>query len=113
MPHGGKREGAGRKSKGNHLSPRTIEEIRVKIKTDWILQRLHAHIAKGCMEASAVTAALGLLRKVVPDMQAVDLKAEFANKRDLREYSDAELLAIATGSGEGDPAPAPAKSELH
>lgn len=66
MPRGGNREGAGRKSKGNHLSPRAIEEIRVKIKTDWILKRLHAHIAKGCMEPSAVSAALGLLRKIIP-----------------------------------------------
>jgi hypothetical protein len=32
-------------------------------------------------------------------MQAVDLKAELANKRDIREYSDAELLAIVTESG--------------
>jgi hypothetical protein len=92
MPRGGNREGAGRKSKGNHLSPRAIEEIRVKIKTDWILKRLHAHIAKGCMEPSAVSAALGLLRKIIPDLQAIDLKAQVEEKP-ASEMTDAELEA--------------------
>jgi hypothetical protein len=35
---------------------------------------------------------------------------EITNKRDIREYSDAELLAIATRSSDGDLAPAKPKT---
>jgi len=79
---GGKREGAGRKSKGNQLNPRAINEIRQKIKVDWIFRKLHDHIGSeatdadgkpiGTMNSSQVNAALGLLRKILPDLATQD-----------------------------------------
>jgi hypothetical protein len=43
------------------------------------------------------------------DWASVDI----THKRDTREFSDAELLAIATESSDGDPAPPKPKKELH
>jgi integrase len=48
------------------------------------------------LQASAVTAALGLLRKIMPDLQSVDMKGKVEG--DVRQYSDAELMAIIAAS---------------
>jgi len=57
-----------------------------------------------------VSAAIALLdRGWGKPEQYVDI----AHKRDIRDYSDAELLAIATGGSDGDPAPSQPKKELH
>jgi hypothetical protein len=72
MAHGGRRAGAGRPKKSS-LSPRRIQEIEETIKANQIIKRLQGHIVNGTdMQASAVTAALGLLRKVMPDLAAVE-----------------------------------------
>src|SRR5262249_19361636 len=110
----------GRPSKVRQLSPRTLEEMKQKIRADRIIDKLHAHImAKdGTMQPSAVTAALGLLRKIMPDLQSVDTKGKI--ERDPRQYSDAELLAIIAAASieqPGElpllPAPKKAKEELY
>jgi len=61
--------------------------------------------------AARVSAAIALLdRGWGEPEQYVDIW----HKRSIREYSDAELLAIiATGSSDGDPAPAKPKKEFH
>ena len=73
--------------------------MKQKIRVDRILARLQAHIMHpdGTMQPSAVTAALGLLRKVMPDLQSVDMKGKLEG-RDLRQYSEAELVAIIDAS---------------
>jgi hypothetical protein len=47
-----------------------------------------------------VTAALGILKKCVPDLSAVEHTGELTHKH-VKELSDAELTAIAAGSGFG------------
>jgi hypothetical protein len=81
------------------LSPRTLEEKRAKIRIDAILKRLHNHIESkdGYMSPSAVSAALGLLRKVLPDLAAVEYSGQLENKP-MREMTDEELIAIASGA---------------
>ena len=88
------RSSRGRPSKMTSLSPRTLEEKRAKIRAEAILKRLHNHIMSkdGCMEASAVTAALGLLRKVLPDLAAVEYSGAIEHKP-VHQMTDAELDA--------------------
>jgi hypothetical protein len=95
--------------------------MKQKIRADLIIDKLHAHIMakNGTMQASAVTAALGLLRKIIPDLQSVDMKGKLEG-RDLRQYSDAELIAFIAAAAPIEPSqpqllPAPTKdnSELH
>jgi predicted regulator of amino acid metabolism with ACT domain len=63
--------------KGMHtkpLHPARVEEIREKIKSTLIIKKLENHILDDVeMTTSQVTAALGLLRKSVPDLSAVEL----------------------------------------
>ena len=52
-------------------SPTHAEAVRARIQTGLITDRLEKHIlGKVKMQATQVTAALGLLRKVVPDLSA-------------------------------------------
>ena len=52
-----------------------IEEARRKIQTTQLVKRLTDHVdGKVEMQTSQVTAALGLLRKSLPDLQAVTLE---------------------------------------
>jgi hypothetical protein len=91
------------------LSPRTLEEKKAKIRTEAILKRLHKHIESkdGCMSPSAVSAALGLLRKVLPDLAAVEYSGSIAQKP-VSQMTDAEINAelariaaqIKAGTGE-------------
>lgn len=56
------------------LNPRHQEMIRQKIRADHILKRLEDHILEDLeMSKSQVSAALGLLRKVVPDLTATTI----------------------------------------
>jgi len=57
------------------LRPRHQDEIREKIKTSQLLNRLTNHslgLLEKPMDASQVAAALGVLRKALPDLSAVD-----------------------------------------
>lgn len=72
MPKGGKREGAGRPKKSS-LSPLRQQQIKDEINAKSILRRLHGLVMGQVeMSSAAVTAAGILLRKVLPDLQAVE-----------------------------------------
>jgi hypothetical protein len=77
-------------------------EHRGKIQNSNILIALIEHVeGKREMSATQVTAGLGLLRKVMPDLAAT---ADSNNRGELvsiRRMSDDELEAIAAGSGNG------------
>ena len=54
------------------LNPAAIERIRERIAADRIIKKLENHILDGDeMTSSQVSAALGLLKKRVPDLNAV------------------------------------------
>lgn len=75
-------------------------EHRVKIQNSNILNALIEHV-EGIREMSAtqVSAGLGLLKKVLPDLQATaDANGE-GELRPLNRMTDEELEAIAAGSG--------------
>lgn len=66
----------GRKS-GFHMG----DEHRVKIQNSNILNALLEHIdGKREMSATQVSAGLGLLRKVMPDLSAAELKTEVVHR---------------------------------
>lgn len=55
------------------LSPARAEEVRQKIRATLLVKALEDHAIDGKeMSASQVTAALGLLKKSVPDLSAVE-----------------------------------------
>jgi hypothetical protein len=83
---------AGRPKKIRQLSPRTIEEMKQKIRVTTLLERLHKHVtsSKGCMAPSAVTAALGLLDRVLPKLAAVEHSGTIETKHP-DAMNDAEL----------------------
>ncbi len=59
------------------LHPARAEEVREKIKATLIVNKLENHILNDSeMSSSQVTAALGLLRKSVPDLSAIEHKGE-------------------------------------
>ncbi|MFY9837107.1 MAG: hypothetical protein WAK55_11675 [Xanthobacteraceae bacterium] len=95
--------------------------MRAKIRADKIISRLMGHIEStrrdekgnpvGTMDSSAVTAALGLLRKILPDLTAVEHSGHVATKP-ASEMTDDELAAIAARGSEAPPGEeAPAKSD--
>lgn len=87
-------------------------KTREKIQTSQIINRLEKHIlakpeqvdgefvVKDLMTQSQVTAALGLIKKTLPDLVAVDHSGE-VTINDAKQLSDADLLNIATGSSTG------------
>lgn len=79
------------------------ESHRVKIQNSNILNALIEHVeGKREMAASQVTAGLGLLRKVLPDLAATAESDENGNLRSIKAMTDAELEAIAAGGSAGD-----------
>ena len=59
------------------LNPRHQEMVREKIRASQLVNRLEDHIlGETDMCNTQVTAALGLLRKVVPDLKATESKVE-------------------------------------
>lgn len=73
------------------------DEHRAKIQNSNILNALVEHCeGKREMSATQVTAGLGLLRKVLPDLTAVNHSGEIETKRS-SELTDDELAAIAAG----------------
>jgi predicted regulator of amino acid metabolism with ACT domain len=70
--------------KGMHerlsTSPAYAEKVRARIRAGGIAKRLEGHVlGKIEMTASQVTAALGLLRKVVPDVAHIEHSGEIAH----------------------------------
>lgn len=76
-------------------------EHRVKIKNSNILNALIEHVeGKREMSSSQVTAGLGLLRKVMPDLS--ESSVTHSVKRDATEYSREELAAIVARANAGN-----------
>jgi hypothetical protein len=82
------------------------EEVRQKIKTSQLVNRLYAFV-KGEVELSPhqVTAALGLIRKTMPDLSAIAHSGSLDSGKP-EELTDARLDHIArTGSDRAIEAP--------
>jgi len=100
------------------------ENTRLRIKASMIVNRLQKHIdarpeiedgvviVKDLMTQSQVTAALGLLKKTVPDLTSVELSGEIHHKHS-KELTDDELQRIATGSGTRVIEQTESQEELH
>jgi hypothetical protein len=94
----------------------TPDKVRERIKTALITNRLTDHVLGECeMAPTQVTAALGLLRKTLPDLTAIAHSGSVETTKP-DELSDSLLAHIASGSsarvaetesGEEEP------SELH
>lgn len=77
------------------------DEHRTKIANSQILKCLLDHVSgKRDMSATQVSAGLGLLRKVMPDLAAVEHSGQLDLKR-ATEVTDDELANIAAGRSEG------------
>jgi hypothetical protein len=62
---------------GRPIGRRHQDDVRSKIQASQLVNRLTDHVnSKVELTASQVTAALGLLRKCVPDLSATELTAE-------------------------------------
>jgi hypothetical protein len=73
-------------------------EHRVKIQNSNILNALIEHVEGSReMSASQVSAGLGLLKKIMPDLAAAADISEDGELRPVSRMSDAELEAIAAG----------------
>lgn len=86
MAHGGARSGAGRHpGPGKSFSRETIDRLRARIQVEKITQRLEAlTLGEIEMPPHAVTAALGLLRKVMPDTAQVEHSGEIISSKVIR-----------------------------
>ena len=58
---------------GARKESRLKTQHREAIQTSMIRKRLEDHIVEDCMSASQVTAALGLLKKTIPDLKATEI----------------------------------------
>lgn len=66
------------------------EKVRQRIRTSQLANRLTKHVlGKVEMSATQVTAALGLLRKTLPDLTATEISGELTR----RDISDKPLTA--------------------
>ena len=91
---------------------RMSDAHRVKIQNSNIITALLKHVGgKQEMSATQVTAGLGLLKKVLPDLQAVTISGDATNpvyhdhKVDLSIYSDADLGELARILGRSPKSP--------
>lgn len=92
---------AARKNKGTKDVP-WPEQTRRKIQTSMIVNRLTDHILGEVeMQSSQVTAALGLIKKTLPDLSAVDMTATVDDKRTAADYSREELAEIVSNATDG------------
>jgi len=100
------------------------ENTRQRIQTTMIVKRLEKHvlaepeiedgvvITKDLMTQSQVTAALGLIKKTLPDLSAVEHSGSI-DTNNANELSDSELADIATGRSSGAVEPADSKKVTH
>lgn len=81
------------KTRGRAAGFAMSPEHRVKIKNSNILNALIEHVeGKREMSATQVSAGLGLLRKVLPDLQAVELSGDENNP--VRQITRIERVII-------------------
>lgn len=86
---------AARKNKIRH-----DDETRAKIKTSQLINRLQDHVDGAVdMKTTQVTAALGLLKKTLPDLSQSDVNHTV--KRDATDYSREELVEILRNARNG------------
>lgn len=77
-------------------------EHRVKIQNSNILNALIEHVeGKREMSATQVTAGIGLLRKIMPDLAATADTGDLGELVPIKKMTDAELEAIAAGGSAG------------
>jgi hypothetical protein len=63
------------------LNPAAAERIRDRIQSDRIINKLENHILDGVeMTSTQVSAALGLLKKKLPDLSSIDQAVEHTGK---------------------------------
>lgn len=87
-------------------------EWRERIKSGVILDRLQRHcIGELEMTPTQIRAAEILLRKVIPDLQAVQHSGEVTHSVRAAELQDDQLAAIAAGSRAGVAAQAQGEAE--
>lgn len=81
---------------------RMTNEHRVKIQNSNILNALIEHV-EGIREMSAtqVSAGLGLLKKIMPDLAASADMGDDGALKQVNRMTDAELEAIIAGGGDG------------
>lgn len=86
MPSGGPRANSGRPEGINTSWSREAQErLRSKIQTEMIIQRLNKLVAGEIkMLPAAVTAALGLLKKAIPDLTYVEHSGEIVTSKVIR-----------------------------
>lgn len=90
------------------------ERVRETIRTTQITKRLTNHVLGRIeMSATQVTAALGLLRKTLPDLSAIEHKS--AANQNARDFTTDELdQRIRALEGKASPPPSePIAPELH
>ncbi len=97
------------------------ENTRKKIQATQLIKRLTKHIltfpdsetfTKEFMHTSQVNAALGLLKKILPDLAIIDLKAE-VTVSNANELTDTDLASIAASSSTGVIEQTDSSQELH
>ncbi len=86
---------------------------REKIQTTQLVNRLAKHaVGEVEMTSTQIRAAEILLNKTLPNLQAIDVKAEVTNT-DARTATDNELLDIATGGSAGTAEPESIETKPH
>lgn len=87
---------------------------RVKIQNSNILNALIEHVeGKRDMSATQVSAGLGLLKKVMPDLAATADVGDNGSLVQINRMTDDELEAIAAGGSAGAFETPPSKSQLN
>ena len=95
------------------LRPFHTDEIRAKIQTSQLINRLTDHVlGASILDPSQVSAALGLLRKTIPDLSASDNKNETVVRYVARASMPAKtvdewLTRVKKPNGNGATPPAP------
>lgn len=98
-------------ARGRTIGFHMTEEHRVKIKNSNILNALIEHVeGRRDMSSTQVTAGLGLLAKVMPNLSENKSTIQHLAARDI---SDNELADIAAGSSEGTAEPPLDPSQLN
>lgn len=86
--------------RGVRLNPAHDDRTRAKIQTSQIINRLNSFVnGRVEMSPAQVTAALGLLRKTLPDLSQSTVNHTV--KREPNDYSREELLAIIANASNG------------
>lgn len=68
------------------LNPAAMEVIRAKIESEKLINKLSNHVLNNDeMSNTQITAALGLLRKSVPDLSAIEHSGEIETSRTLAD----------------------------